>query len=190
MKKRIATTNNSKKTYSKFQKNAVMICTFIGAMAIAEGTLKLCKKAKSAAENKKNQEVSKKDTSATTDSYDPNYNKLKSILDFVVNEEETANKMFKDIVDVLDDSHYSDVEAVCLAIDFKREYQDALKTRRYFDEVAVMYTEFKKGLIEIYGYKCNYKSLFDDAWHILVQRHIVNWETGPIKVSHDPSEWF
>lgn len=51
---------NSKKNCSKFQENAVMICTFIGAMAIAEGTMKLYKKAKSASKNKKNQEASKK----------------------------------------------------------------------------------------------------------------------------------
>ena len=95
--------------------------------------------------------------------------------------------MFKCIID---DSDYSDVEAVCRAIDFKREYQDALKTRKYYDEVAGMYTEFKEGLIKIYGYKSNYKSLFDGAWSILVQRHKDNWETGPIEVSHDPSKWF
>ena len=181
---------NSKKNYSKFQENAIMICTFIGAMTIAEGTVKLYKKVKSAAENKKNQEASKKDASATNDSYDPNYNKIKSILEFVVSEDETANKVFKGIVDIVDDSHYSDVEAVCLAIDFKREFQDALKTRKYYDEVAGMYTEFKEGLIKIYGYKSNYKSLFDGAWSILVQRHKDNWETGPIEVSHDPSKWF
>lgn len=176
-----------RKTSNTFQKNAVMICTFIGAMTIVEGTVKLYKKAKSTVKDKKNQEVSKKDASATNDSYDPNYNKIKSILEFVVNEEETANRMFKDIVD---DSNYSDVEAVCHAIDFKRNYQDALETKKYFDEVAAMYTEFKEGLIEIYGYKCNYKSLFDGAWLILVQKHEVNWETGPVEVSHDPSKWF
>ena len=71
---------NSKRTSKKFQENAVMICTFIGAMAIAEGTVKMYKKAKLAARNKKNQEASKKDASVTNDSYDQNYNKTSPFL--------------------------------------------------------------------------------------------------------------
>ena len=42
-----------KKKYSKFQENAVLICTFIGAITIAEGTVKLFKKAKLAVKDNK-----------------------------------------------------------------------------------------------------------------------------------------
>ena len=43
-----------KKNYSKFQENAVIICTFIGAMTIVDGTMKLYKKAKSVLKDNKN----------------------------------------------------------------------------------------------------------------------------------------
>ena len=185
MKKNVLT-NNSKKTYSKFQENAVMICTFIGAMAIAEGTVKLFKKAKSAVKDKVNTQNSTSQQSnnddmkkESVDAYvKQSYAKIKVALDYAIkNDEESIGLMNNHIMK----SDIRDMSLAVIAKEFKIYFQKALDDKLDLDEIGKEFNNFRKKVNILYGDYSKFGSLWNEAWNEIKKIHKINWETNPSK---------
>lgn len=185
MKKNVST-NNSKKTYSKFQENAVMICTFIGAMAIAEGTVKLFKKAKSAVKDKVNTQNSTSQQSnnddmkkESVDAYvKQSYAKIKVALDYAIkNDEESIGLMNNHIMK----SDIRDMSLAVIAKEFKIYFQKALDDKLDLDEIGKEFNNFRKKVNILYGDYSKFGSLWNEAWNEIKKIHKINWETNPSK---------
>ena len=185
MKKRIATTNNSKKTYSKFQENAVIICTFIGAMTIMKGTEVLFKKVKSAAKDKANTQNSTSQQSndddvkkkSVDDDIKQSYAKIKVALDFAIKNDQYS-------IEIINNFMKSDIRDMSLAVitrEFKSYFQKALDDKLTIDEIGKEFNNFKNKVSVLYGDYCKFGSLWIEAWNEIKKIHKINYETNPSK---------
>ena len=186
MKKRIATTNNSKKTYSKFQENAVIICTFIGAMTIMKGTEVLFKKVKSAAKDKANTQNSTSQQSndddvkkkSVDDDIKQSYAKIKVALDYAIkNDEESIGLMNNHLMK----SDIRDMSLAVIAKEFKIYFRKALDDKLDLDEIGKEFNNFRDKVNILYGDYCKFGSLWIEAWNEINKIHKINWETNPSK---------
>lgn len=185
MKKNVST-KNSKKTYSKFQENAVIICTFIGAMAIAEGTVKLYKKAKSAVNDKVNTQNSTSQQSnnddmkkESVDAYvKQSYAKIKVALDYAIkNDEESIGLMNNHIMK----SDIRDMSLAVIAKEFKIYFQKALDDKLDLDEIGKEFNNLTDKIKVLYGDYSKFGSLWNETWNEIKKIHKINWETNPSK---------